>query len=419
MNNVAIAFLTKDRTELTVQSIKPLLQPDKFDLWWIDGSTTSNGSRLVFTYDFSSSARSFTNIGGGPDAAIVFALTEMLKLSYEYVGLVENDVLLDDDWFPHTMGLFTAQTHVGAVSPRSYEDRVLIQRDGYAVMHNLGAGCVIFTREAAQLILANYRTGWTTDNRTVFNQRAGIDIGAYWAFRGNEHWLTADWHFDTILARNGLCSLALTPAKCQMIGQSPSLAEQGLALVGAKKHLKADGAWKDDVAWKEKGDDSSSRRHDSRHCNITAAPPIHQLRGHYTYFPHQLHQLGAFYEGEWRMKWSQGFGPFSWQSSTAGDSLTVPLSGVCELLVHGGERGGQVEIVDTHSGYSCSPTLPPEQQPTAGVLALALPSGVSYRDVKLTALSPGIVFYGMRTGEPQIFDLNAKPFDYSVLPPPA
>lgn len=411
MNNVAIAFLTKDRTQLTVQSIEPL-RKRPFDLFWVDGSVTEAGEQFSLTYHLPPSFM-FHNVRGGPDAAIVFALTTMLaNPQYDYVGLCESDVLLDDDWFSPTMDLFTAQAHVGAVSPRCYEDRILIQCDGYAIMHNLGAGCVIFTRQAARIVLDNYRTGWTTDNRTVFNQRSSIDIGAYWAFRGNEHWLTADWHFDVALARHGLCSLALTPAKCQMIGQSPPLAEQGLTLVGGTNpRLGSYQKWK--------SEEVSKYLRTRQGVRITAAARIHQLRGHYTYFPHQLHQLGAKYEGEWRMKWSQGFGPFSWQASAAGDSLTVPLSGVCELLVHGGERGGKVEIVDMHSGYACSPTLPPEQQPTAGVLALALPSGVSYRDVKFTALSPGIVFYGMRTGEPQVFDLNAKPFDYSILPPPA
>ena len=38
MNRVAIAFSTCDRTELTRRLNEPLLQPDKFDLHWINGS---------------------------------------------------------------------------------------------------------------------------------------------------------------------------------------------------------------------------------------------------------------------------------------------------------------------------------------------------------------------------------------------
>ena len=59
---------------------------------------------------------------------------------------------------------------VGAVSARCYEDRILIQRAGYTVCHNLGAGMIMFTRKAAELVLQNYRTVWTTENRLLFSQ---------------------------------------------------------------------------------------------------------------------------------------------------------------------------------------------------------------------------------------------------------
>ena len=109
--------------------------------------------------------------------------------------------------------------NVGAVSARCYEDRILFQRDGYAVTHNLGAGMIMFTREAAELVLANYRTVWTTENRTLFAQLSGIDIGSYWAFRGNQNFLVADWNFDRVLAAHGLASLALTPNRATMLDQ--------------------------------------------------------------------------------------------------------------------------------------------------------------------------------------------------------
>jgi 2-deoxy-D-gluconate 3-dehydrogenase len=125
---------------------------------------------------------------------------------YTHIGLVENDVLLDKDWFDQTMALFeqgkAAGLEVGAVSARCYEDRILIQRDGYAITHNTGAGMIIFSRKAAELVLQNYRTVFTTENRLLFAQLSGIDIGAYWAFRGSQHWLVADWNFDRVLAVN-------------------------------------------------------------------------------------------------------------------------------------------------------------------------------------------------------------------------
>jgi len=151
------------------------------DLWWIDGSETLEGQQALEETSFT---RHHSGIRGGADAAIVFALTAMLNhpVGYTHVGLCENDVLLAPDWFDRTMALFgkgeADGLSVGAVSARAYDDRILIQRDGYAVMHNLGAGHVVYTREAARLILDNYRSAWWPDNRAIFAQLSGIDNGA-------------------------------------------------------------------------------------------------------------------------------------------------------------------------------------------------------------------------------------------------
>src|SRR5262245_37794372 len=159
---VALAFLTKDRIELSKRTIEPLLRAreskrHEVDVFWIDGSKTVEGERLPFEYQ-KHLARIDHNVRGGADAAIVYALTLMLgnrsqahgehNPCYDFVGLCENDVLLDNNWFDATMGLFYAHPSsfdglcAGAVSARSYVDRVLIQRQSYAVMHNLGAGQV-------------------------------------------------------------------------------------------------------------------------------------------------------------------------------------------------------------------------------------------------------------------------------------
>jgi hypothetical protein len=59
----------------------------------------------------------------------------------------------------------------------------------------------ILTREAAQLTLKHFHSSWTIENRRTFARLSGIDIGTYWAFRTNEHWLTPDWQNDAVLAR--------------------------------------------------------------------------------------------------------------------------------------------------------------------------------------------------------------------------
>lgn len=431
MNRIALAFLSKDRVELTKRTIEPLIQPDKFDLWWMDGSSSYEGKRLAVNYPAYIHAHG--EVRGGADAAIVYALTTMLiaEIEYTHIGLCENDVLLAPDWFAQTMALFERGReeglNVGAASPRCYEDRILIQRDSsasggqaYAIMHNLGAGVVVFTREAARLILDSYRSTWSTDNRHIFCQLSGIDIGPTWAFGASPQWLTADWGFDAILARAGLASLSVTPlggySFVEMIGQKPSLAEQGLTLAtGPVDHLRNEDAFRLYhrrlfYMWKGVAD-------------ITTSPPIHRdVLGNFTIFPHQMHRLNGVYAGAWRLKWTQGFGPFSWVATSPGDSLTVPLAGHCDLMVsggpspaEGGKSGAQVEIVDDHSGFSCSPVLAPEG-PSTQIVAIPVPANVSYREVRLTALSPGVTFYGIRTREPQML-YNGSRFDHTMLPP--
>lgn len=407
MKRVGIAFSTKDRTDLSRQSIMPLLQPHEFDLWWLDGSATLEGQELPEEYNHGMHVVS--GVRGGPDCAIVYALTEMLKAGYEYIGLVENDVLLQEGWFERTMALFEKGAedglHVGAVSARAYDDRILVQRGGYAVMFNLGAGHVVFTRQAAELVLANYRTGWWPDTRALFSQLSGIDIGRYACFRGNAQWTTADWHFDAVLAQHGLASLALTPCAADMIGQDPPLEAQGLRLVDREvDQLRNDAAFEHYV-------DRTLAIHNG-YWRPQVIEPVHRTTmngGASLVFPHQLSE--PVWRGDWRLKWSQGFGPFSWRANEDAASLTQEIYGPCVFLVSGGARPVTVKIVDTESGYEVEPEVPPAEH---GITQLAVPGNVSYRRLHMTA-GEGLVFYGIQCQEPQ--PVTNQKFDHSDLPP--
>lgn len=409
---VAIAYLTKDRPELTEQT-GPRMPFDHAQVFSIDGSVTKEGKMAVDLamriFGIGGTPPRFWGVGGGADAAIVLALTNMLKHSddYTHVGLCENDVLLAPDWFERTMALFEKGEadglSVGAVSARAYDDRILIQRDGYAVMHNLGAGQVIFTRLAAELILANYRTGWWPDNRAIFAQLSGIDIGRYACFRGSQQWCTADWHFDAILGQHGLAPLALTPCAAEMIGQEPSLEEQGLRLVDREVEQ-----LRNDEAFRLFAKRTKAIR-DGRWTPQTVTP-VHRTSmnaGAALIFPHQLN---AEYSEGWRLKWTQGFGPFSYRAD-AESMLLVDVFGPCVFLVSGGERGAKVTIRDTASGYEIDPEVPPTEH---GITQLAVPGGVSYREIEMTC-SAGAVFYGIQCQEPQ--PISNRKFDYSTLPP--
>jgi len=66
------------------------------------------------------------------------------------------------------------------------------------------------------------------------------------------------------------------------------------------------------------------------------------------------------------------------------------------VLAMGGEKGGKVHLVDTHSGYEITPELLPEG-PDGKIMQLTVPGVFSYRTCKLTMLTPGTIFYGLRT----------------------
>jgi hypothetical protein len=433
MNRVAIAFSTCDRVELSRQSIEPLLQPDKFDLHWVDGSKTDAGKALankgyygVYTHN---------DVRGGSGPAIVYALTKLLAHKnakdeknvlgeipeqYDYIGLVENDVVLPKDWFEPTMALFeegkTAGLEVGAVSARCYEDRVLIQRPSYAITHNLGAGMIIFTREAAQLVLKHYRTQWTSENRAAFAMLTGTDIGKYWAFRGQEHFLVADWRWDALLASHGLASLALTPSHVEMIGQIPSLEKQGLTIATGGVATLRPRAIADDDMFKLYRTNLIGIRHGKLKLPDTLF--FHDQQGGHTIFAHQIGAIGGHYQGNWKLKDSPGFGPFGWIADSAQEDFDprvfVPIFGPAEIMVSGGAVGGEVMIIDEQSGWTARPVLPSEGK-DGTIITVNLPGSIAYRTIRINMLTPGCIFYGVRCQREQPRMSNWT-FDWNTLP---
>jgi hypothetical protein len=430
MNRVVIAFSTCDRVELSRQSIEPLLGDDRFDVFWNDGSKTDEGKQFHQQNPLGFKGLC-SRVTGGSGPAIVFALSQMLAgrmnkphpdgggktwwQDYTHIGLVENDVLLPHNWFDQTMALFDQGKadglHVGAVSARCYEDRIFIQRPDYAICHNLGAGMIIFTREAAELVLQNYRTQWTTENRQTFSLLAGHDIARYWAFRGGEHMLVADWRWDSLLARHGLASFALTPSPVTMIGQVPPLAEQGLTLATGPVTDRID-----DDAFKLYRATLTGIRHGKFKLPSTL---FHRDQiGSYTIFAHQIGAIGGAYQGNWKLKDAPGFGPFGWIADSASEDwdprVSIPVFGPCEILVSGGKDGGQVQIVDEQTGFSARPVLPLEGE-QGQIVSINIPGNVAYRTIRITMNTPGSVFYGIRTRDEQPLASNWR-FDWNTLP---
>ena len=410
MNTVAIGYSAFNKTELIKQSLPPLLQPDKFDLFIADGSTKPDAIECLHNLtDGREGIEAHYGVRGGSGAAIVYLLSTMLaNPTYDYIGLCEMDVVLGDGWFESTMDLFVDGEargfKVGAASPRCYEDRVLVQWDDWAVVHNTGAGVIIFSRAAAQMVLDQYRVQRTLENRAVFSQVAGVDIAAYWAFRGSDHWLVADWRWDALLASKGLASLALTPSPVTMIGQTPSLEEQGLTLATGKvKELIRPDTFK---LYRDRLADIRLGRWtlpDSK---------FYRVDGFMTVFPHQMASVDGAYSGSWSLVDMPGYGPFGWRAGKDA-SVSYAALGPCEVFLSGGKEGAQFRIVDQQSGYDVSPALGPEG-PQQQVMTVTVP-GSLYRNITVSSLMGTGVFYGIRTREPQ--PITAARFSYQDLPP--
>lgn len=400
---LAIAYSTKDQTELTVGTL-PLIENCSGDIYWCDGSRTEEGIRLPKLAGYMPS-----RVFGGADAAIAWKLSTLLASpqGYTHIMLLENDVLLDPDWYEPTISLFEKGKqdglHVGAVSPRSYVDRVLLQRDGFAVMHNIGAGVIIFTREAAQIVLSTLRTHWWPDNVRLFGQLSGIDLRTYACFRGNEQHITTDWGWEAQLARHGLASLALTPAKCEMVGQNPPLAQQGLELTNGLVEAR-----RDDKAFLDYAIALDRIR-------VGYAAPeypsmIHRDSTGQLFFSHQLGALNAEWRGKLELQWSQGFGPFAYRAGPGGVSLSVRISGACSILADGGRDGARVIVEDTRSGFRAQPVI----EAGSPMIQIPVSGGPIPRQIQVH-IEEGGVFYGLQTADPQMIDTTFK-FDWSQLP---
>ena len=405
---LAIGYSTKDQVELTEQTFKHI----RVNFIWADGSTTEEGKAFFEKYRHNA-IDSSGDVRGGADAAIAWKLSKLLALPdyYTHLGLLENDVLLDPDWLEPTLELFEKGKQdgleVGAVSPRSYVDRILIQRDGYAVMHNIGAGAIIFTRKAAEIVLRTFRTHWWPDNVRLFAQLSGIDLRTYACFRGNDQFVTTDWGFEAQLARCGLASLALTPAKCTMIGQNPPLEQQSLTLTTQLHNdLRADGdtrsfeLYRESLAYLRNGG-----------ASFESPGMIHRDGASMLFFPHQLKAIGASWFGSLELQWAQGFGPFAYRAGEGDMSLYVHVSGPCSFLISGGAVGAGVIIEDRRSGFKVTPNLPPEADHP---ISIQVPGGPVPRKV-IIDLEQGAVFYGLACNEPQMIDITFK-FDWSQLP---
>jgi hypothetical protein len=386
-----IIYSTKNRCEFSARTAPFALSEADSDGFWIDGSNTTEGREFPFSVaDHLPALREIhRGIGGGPDRAIIYGLSYLLARGYKYLALVENDVLLAPGWLSTAIGSMQLAAadglRVGAATVRTFDRRILFVRPGYAVMFNIGAGMIVFTREAAEAVLATYRSTSGKEISSVCrNLTRGEISGICEPCMREDYFYSADWFFDCALMQMGFASIGSLPAMAHNIDSDHAVT------LGIRPVAEAQPA-----AGLDPGLFGFFQR------NLWAAAKTIDAVGYcvepnldrFIVFPHQLPPAG--YSGDWRTKWQQACGPFELLPTGACDTLRFSLmNGDCDVVFSTTEANKRIRIVArgstnefTHTGVgSFSVHIP-------GILRDSVPVEVQ--------TDPGVHLSGIIFPEPQ------------------
>jgi hypothetical protein len=222
-SKLGFALSTRDRFVYTMRTVKSLDAEGGFDLIWNDGSERNEVPELSRYFAFRNARLVEVNysVKGGADSAIRFGLRRLLDLGFDFIGLVENDLLLSPGWLGAMRAAFVAAAEegitVGAVSTLGYQSRVLEYRKNYSIDWARGAALVLFSREAAQLLLESYsRLEMTSQQiRGFYAEHFGVALHVpEWAVGGR--WMdgpmTLDWGYAPLLYANGYACVGTIPS---------------------------------------------------------------------------------------------------------------------------------------------------------------------------------------------------------------
>jgi hypothetical protein len=222
-SKLGFALSTRDRFVYTMRTVKSLDAEGGFDLIWNDGSERNEVPELSRYFAFRNARLVEVNysVKGGADSAIRFGLRRLLDLGFDFIGLVENDLLLSPGWLGAMCAAFVAAAEegitVGAVSALGYQSRVLEYRKNYSIDWARGAALVLFSREAAQLLLEGYsRLEMTSQQiRGFYAEHFGVALHVpEWAVGGR--WMdgpmTLDWGYAPLLYANGYACVGTIPS---------------------------------------------------------------------------------------------------------------------------------------------------------------------------------------------------------------
>jgi hypothetical protein len=405
-HEVCFSITTRDRVDVTLQSIASIAFDDGFDLLWFDGSTDDSGRRLPHELapNMPGLREIHDGIAGGPDVAIVTALARMIALGYAYCGLIESDVRLAPGWFQALMALFGAGAadglEVGAATARAFEHRILIKRPGYAVTMNPGAGMVLFRRAAAQLVLDHYRTPSTLELRHWYLFACGRDCADFSepAFRQGpdaDVALASDYQYDMVLQRHGLCTLATSPVLATDL--EPAVAP-GLGGYATPAPAAPDPDAERAVAALRARLAAQRRAPSSLGCYLNV-PSL----GARVVFLHQLLFMvdsPARLIGRWRLAWSKFHGPFRFETDDPAAALEFPLQG--ELAALGCWAAADNAIIEISDGAAPAFTLQARAAAPRPLYALATVRAAGAAPVRVRAGGPGwLRLFGIGFAAPQ------------------
>jgi hypothetical protein len=223
-DRVGFALSSKDRAAFTCQTLKALDADGGFDIIWNDGSEEAEARALPRTFRFRNARLMEVNydVRGGPDQCMRFGLERLVQLGYDYVGLMENDIVVQPGWFRRLMNLFALAAAdglvCGAATVRSFESRVMEHRGGYSINWGTGAGMILFSRPAAEVILSQYsklRMSLSSFSR-FYSRLFRLDLNLHAQDsegRGVEQdaWMTLDWGYTPMLYMHGYASVGCIP----------------------------------------------------------------------------------------------------------------------------------------------------------------------------------------------------------------
>ncbi len=194
---------------------------------WNDGSTEAGVPALAKNYKFTNTRLVEVNYGvtGGAERAVCFGLARLLELGYDYIGLIENDILFRPGWFGALMKLFSLGAEdgiaCGSATARTFESHVLEYRSSYGIQADTGAGMVLFSRPAAEIIMQLYANPSSLQMTThswhkFYADLFSLDLrnfSPFWALPKDRPFpCTLDWGYTPSLYLNGYASLSTIPS---------------------------------------------------------------------------------------------------------------------------------------------------------------------------------------------------------------